>query len=368
MLREIHIEGFRALSKFRLTDLGRINLLVGTNNCGKTSVLEAIEALVWRGDFSALVRSARRRGELVWEESESRPSDEEVDICHLFHGHVIEHGSNFSIRGLNDSQSETFTASILEGSMDLADRQAQLHLDRVEELPSPLTLTLDWNGQIEFKRPFPISRRGGVPLDYIVRASRRPTSASQARLITTSSMTSDEVTRLFDEIVLTEEENSVVRAIQVIDPSIERVATIGRGPRRYVGVARGGFGVKLTGVDQRVPIGSMGDGIWRMLGLAVALVHSENGVLLVDEIDTGLHYTVMEDMWRLVAQTAARLNLQVFATTHSRDCFESLASVLEDGQIDSSVTIQRLERGSDAAVPYARDEIVAAASRNLEVR
>ena len=58
--------------------------------------------------------------------------------------------------------------------------------------------------------------------------------------------------------------------------------------------------------------------------MAIALISAKGGVLLIDEIDTGLHYTVMADMWKLIAQTAAELDVQVFATTHSSDCVTAL--------------------------------------------
>lgn len=58
-----------------------------------------------------------------------------------------------------------------------------------------------------------------------------------------------------------------------------------------------------------------------MLGLALAIVNARNGFLLVDEIDTGLHFSAMYDMWKLIWKTAKRLNVQVFATTHNSDCF-----------------------------------------------
>ena len=54
--------------------------------------------------------------------------------------------------------------------------------------------------------------------------------------------------------------------------------------------------------------------MWRMLGLALALANAKGGVLLVDEIDTGLHYSIMGDMWRMVGKLAATLDVQVFAT------------------------------------------------------
>jgi AAA15 family ATPase/GTPase len=113
----------------------------------------------------------------------------------------------------------------------------------------------------------------------------------------------------------------------------------------------------------------MGDGIWRMLGIAIGLVTAKDGILLVDEIDTGLHYAVMSDMWRLVERTAERLNVQVFATTHSRDCYESLASIAHESVTENSkVTIQRIEREKGTTVAFTERDIVIAAERGLEVR
>lgn len=127
--------------------------------------------------------------------------------------------------------------------------------------------------------------------------------------------------------------------------------------------------VKCAGVEARVPIGSLGDGIWRMLGLILTLVRSEGGVVLIDEIDTSLHFSVMSNMWKLVFETAKRLNVQVFATTHSNDCWISLAELArENVSSDSEITIQRIERGKPQTVAFTEQEIVIAASRAIEVR
>ena len=117
---------------------------------------------------------------------------------------------------------------------------------------------------------------------------------------------------------------------------------------------------------QRIPIGSMGEGIWRLLGIALALAEARGGVLLVDEIDAGLHYSVLVDMWRLVFETARSLDVQVFATTHSRDCYEALAAIAEPGR--GEILLQRIERGKVDAVAFSEVEIRQAAERGLEVR
>lgn len=106
--------------------------------------------------------------------------------------------------------------------------------------------------------------------------------------------------------------------------------------------------------------------MWRMLGLALSLANAERGVLLVDEIDTGLHFSVMEDMWRMINSQAGSLSVQVFATTHSRDCYESLAAIATSEPGD--VTIQRIDRSQAEAVRFSSEAILAAAERGIEVR
>jgi hypothetical protein len=209
----------------------------------------------------------------------------------------------------------------------------------------------------------PITKRGGFQPNFMERArpqDERPT----VLFITTEALNRQQVLSLLEEAMLTPEEDTVIAALRTIEPDIERIAPVGGGYRHYGASERGGVAVKLAG--QRVPIGSLGDGIWRLLGIALALVRARGGVLLVDEIDTGLHYSVLESMWRLVYETARRLDVQVFATTHSRDCYESLAAIAHPTGHD--VTIQRIERGKSLAVSFSEAEIVQAAKRGIEVR
>jgi len=67
----------------------------------------------------------------------------------------------------------------------------------------------------------------------------------------------------------------------------------------------------------------MGDGITRLFHIIVALANAQNGILLVDEFENGLYWKVQPKVWDVVFQLADRLNVQVFATTHSRDCIRA---------------------------------------------
>lgn len=183
-------------------------------------------------------------------------------------------------------------------------------------------------------------------------------------------MVSGDIGDIFGKVLLTEAEDSAVEAIRIIEPRVERIGVLPSTRPSLGGSARGGIFLRMGGVDDRVPIGSVGDGMWRMLGLALALARARGGVLLVDEIDTGLHYTVMQKMWTMVAQRAESLDVQVFATTHSRDCYESLASVADPGAAPpGDLTIHRIEHDNGGSVvSFAEHEVAAVAERGLEVR
>ncbi|NJO81515.1 MAG: AAA family ATPase [Blastochloris sp.] len=371
MLKNVKIENFRGFRSFELQQLGRLNLLVGANNSGKTSLLEAIQLLRSRNNLEPLRDTMINRGEYF---DNKRTDTQELNIRHLFYNHKIEPSSRFSISGINDTREEKFVASI-------GLRPIDQHFDpNVDTNTGPTNLgnnfvfdfTIEWiheNEREHWDRP--LSYYDGLPEQYI-RQQRiigvPKKTETRTQFVTSSALTSEKMVELFDQIVLTPEENLVQEALQSIEPKIKRIAPISSEKYRRT-ESHEGFVVLLSDSDQRVPIGSMGDGIWRMLGLALATVGSSDGVLFVDEIDTGLHFSAMSNMWKLVWETAKRLNVQVFATTHSSDCWTSLASIADqEGIAEDGITIKRIERGKETGIAFSEREIVIAAQRGIEVR
>ncbi|MDM8516763.1 AAA family ATPase, partial [Desulfobacterales bacterium HSG16] len=378
------IKGFRGFKKFRLNDLGRINLLVGSNNGGKTSVLEAIQILTSQGDIDPFYTTAMHRGEYIWQAYREKGAKPEIDICRFFYNYKMELKSCFSIQGKYKNFTNELQASIIKEELDPFSNKMVL-FDEKQENISIYALKLSWiDGMMQPELPgMPmkpsktltsrLSHQGGIPYGIPPRYTRSlAKQTDKVFFISTASLSSDEIIDLLDDIILTPEEQLVIDAIKIIEPTIERIASIGSERKRAYtksSAAKGGVVVKCKGIEQRIPIGSMGDGIWRMLGITLALVKAEGGILLIDEIDTGLHFTVMENMWKLIAKTAERLDVQVFATTHSSDCWTSLATILYDEKtIDGNVSIQRIEKDTKEAVAFTEDEIIIAAEREIEVR
>lgn len=369
MLRDLRISGFRGLREFAMTGLGRVNLLVGTNNCGKSSVLEAIHALVAASDPSPLWEAQLRRGELV-----EGSTERQTDVAHLFFGHQFRNGIRFSVEGSGPTGPRAFgvrayvrDAGAKDANGDGEDMTPQDDTPR----QASAYIRLDWLGSPRAPLRLPLTRNGGLR-ERRVRMPRLGVEVepqNTVSLITTEGLSRENVTAMFGAVALTPGEKLVLQALQTIEPEIERIALVGTyttpsAVREPTHDARGGLAMMVGG--QRIPIGSMGDGIWRLLGIALSLVRARGGVLLVDEIDTGLHYSVLVDMWRLVLETARSLDVQVFATTHSRDCYEALAAITEPGR--NEISLQRIERGKVDAVAFSELEIKQAADRGLEVR
>jgi len=376
MIHSVKIRGYRAFAKFEMGRLGRVNLLVGKNNTGKSSILEALYILATAGDPSTLWQILARRGEQVLSEpSPNRGVQAEIDVAHLFYGHDISAGKELSISTTNETPARSVKYRI-----DLAKPEEIPHLfsQMADEGPTGPRLALWATGMPDFAMPpIPLSKLGSLRADVMqnylnLRVQKVDTGTTQ--FVTTESFAVGQIIQLWNSIVLTPDEDRVIRALRIIEKGIERIAQVQTGVTAFPGMGylfptRGGFFVRLADNERRIPIGSFGDGLWRLLSLAVAVVRAKDSLLLVDEIDTGLHYTVMADMWKLINEAAELFNVQVFATTHSYDCTHSLAGICKEVEdAKSEITIQRVEAGKERAVPFTEAEILAAAARNIEMR
>jgi hypothetical protein len=367
MLRSLEISGFRTFRHLRVDGLARVNLVVGGNNAGKTSVLEACEILIAGGRPWVLLRSPTRRGDGFLPESRPTPRDV-IDIRHLFHGHGLEAGVQFEIIGEGDRRRQV-RCEIVPAPSDEGGAQTEL-LPGIQgwqagvDLGSPLAVQISGD-QAGDARVLRLGEGGVLPISL---AARRAPADEDSDVPSNFVGTTDPEYRLnalWDQILLTPNEDRVAEALRIVQPSIDRVASLSRG-------GRGGpspIVVRLRGSEARVPIGSMGDGLKRLLVLSVNLVTSAGGCLFVDEIDTGLHYSVIAQMWRLIIETASRLGVQVFASTHSLDCIQALAAVCEKSSpLGNEVAVHRVQDGTESTVRYSGEDVALAIRHEMEIR
>lgn len=350
MIRELTIENFRGFRSFEMRDLGRVNLIVGSNSSGKTSVLEALHVLTAPGSLQAFCWIGSQRGEL---NEAPNGGGIPVEFSHLFYGHQVVDTTSVNLTYHGDNGDLTFTATPMSHPGTPIERE----------------LKLSWNGSVQQGPVFtlPISTTGVGKIGTDAQTWGERLFGNRSMFVTSASLTARDAVDFFDAIVLSKEEELLIEALRAINPQIQRVAPKHDYPFDHI--RRGGFHVLLEGQRISVPIGDLGDGVWRMLSLALALAMSANGVLLIDEIDTGLHFTVMDQMWQLVSAAAEKLNVQVFATTHSRDCVESLACICRrEPTTENRVSMHRIEPDKPKAIPFSEREIIAVAERAIEIR
>ena len=361
MIRALRLENFRSFEEYELRELATVNLLVGPNNCGKTSVLEAVHLLVSGGDPRVLIESARRRSESSTYADDGIRKTVRYPLYHQFHGHTFGPGTSLSVAA--DDGPGRVRMEIVEADADepqdlleaLAGTSPALALRiRSGASKDDITIPLTEDGSIQWRAP--AMRR------LSVRGSRQP---PPTQFVTAESLQAREMAGAWDQVEVQRREAEVIETMRILQEDLDSIRSLsGDAPGVSPGIVVG-----FRSGTVRVPIGSYGDGMRRLLALSLSLMRAEEGFLLVDEIDTGLHWTVMERMWSLVVEAAMKSSIQVFATTHSLDCILGLASLLNVRQdLRAAVTIQKIERGINRGVGFDGESIITARDLGVELR
>ncbi len=357
MLNDVALTNYRSFESYELTGLSRVNLLVGENNCGKTSILEAVHILASRGHPGAFKQLADQRGE---DGSHYRRDGIHprvlMSFSHFFRGHDFGPGARFSIASGNGEEVEATVAEFGDSGVRRFpaesgdDKAMALHI-KVAGAGRVIVLPASDDGLVEANPRW--VRRAGF--------DARPSTA--VGLVTAASLDVKTMRRMWDEAVEDGRELDVIEAMKVVEHDLESVFFLSSDSKRGDIVL--GFGVGTP----RIPIGSHGDGTRRLLAMALSLPRRATGVSLIDEIDTGLHWTVLEDMWRFVVESAVRTDIQVFATTHSQDCLRALASLVDSRpDLAQEISVQKIERALPHAVGFDGAAVKRAIDHNIELR
>ncbi len=372
ILDSLEIRNFRGLRELRIARLGRVNLIVGKNNVGKSSVLEALRIYSDPGSIEVLLDVFESRDELRDEPiRNSKHRGESVfPIERLFYGRQAIPGQ---------------APPISIGAIAQPDKTLEIKLDwmrqeyaKIDSNPEVGILEKE-GGKLFVKRlalHFQSERYSSlVFLDNAMKQSRHhstflgtlPTGRQQRislEFVASNGLDRSRIARLWDSISLTSLESEVIDSLRIISPEIQRLSLIaeGRDERSRMPV------VKLENFDQPIPLRSMGDGISRLFGVVLALANAKNGLLLIDEIENGLHYSVQADVWRLIFKMAQTLNVQVFATSHSYDIINAFDLASRESQ-GGGVVIRLVRKGDRTLVgEFDENELAIAVEGQIEVR
>jgi len=372
MLSRLELQNYRGFKQYKLSGLTRVNLLVGKNNSGKTSILEAVNLLASGGDIRVLARIARQRGEVLYEPDEREPRRIVYsDISHFFYGHKFGPDSRFTLRSDDGyAKMDVYIVSVV----DSPDEGQKLLFDEINSRSS-LGVGVRIEGEkfpsIRTAPAIPVSEEGAIAPDQALRSARfvrGKIDEGPIQIVTQDSLERSSMSEMWDKVITEGKEQDVVNAMRILEPKLSSIAFLS-GERTYRLEPRGGILVGFEGTQRRYPLGSYGEGMRRLLALSLSLARSQNGILLIDEIDTGLHYSIMGDMWLLVAEAAKRYNIQVFVTTHSFDCVRGLDWLCRHHpDLGKEVSLQKIEHDLDDAVSLDAEQIKIAVEQDIEVR
>lgn len=331
LMDSFEVENFRSLKHLKLEKLARVNLLVGKNNSGKTSVLEALFVLTGiRGIYWVpIVESARNS------------NAERLSFKQLFYN--FDTSKKIMLFG-------SYKAEILETQIPLAKMRAEMELaDRPTLLPreidyyerppntpknpyNPESLLVvlevsEMSSPINFELRRTVQQQQEVLIYPKTQEDRiyfeqGPAFIAGPRNLTKLLNVRNNLYMLNDELEtlkVDKRDNQIVRVLQAIDNRISRIELAPSG-QIYLDL----------GQSSLLPLNLMGDGIQRLLSILSAIASNAGGIVLIDELDNGLHYSALRVLWKGILQAAHEYNVQVFATTHSAEALRHLTWVLDD--------------------------------------
>ncbi len=353
MLTQLQIRGFRGFRDLTINPLGRINLFAGKNNSGKTSLLETIFLLVGGGNPQMATNTNVIRGlelnipraNLFWKQLFSDLNMEQsikIEGEHKSQGRLaleIEPGRQSTIKIPLDATNQPGPVS----ATNLIDDHSLIFRYSIgSEKPVENRISLNLNRQrFEIDQPDIIN----LPFQAIILLPRnRNTQEYAVRL---------------GELRKRKKGDVLLKALQIIEPKLQSIED------------NSASGMPMIwgdiGLPELVPLSVMGEGMNLIAWIVLAITSMPDGVVLVDEVETGFHHSALPDIWRIIDEVAKQFNTQVFATTHSYECIEAAYQTLGS----EGFLLHRIEVDTDKmnhCITYKSDSIAASFRHNFEVR
>jgi AAA15 family ATPase/GTPase len=349
--KSITIENFRGISHLELTDLKDFNLIVGRNNCGKTSVLEAMFLLSGMANPGLVASVNGFRGMI--------PSSE-IDLSSIFKN--LDFHANIQLRGRIDTESGDRRLLITQsfGYNSLFDTVQQTEIEGRLVLPPAVNIPTYDNVNFDFVT----HKNEEFHSTYSLKTGKTffPENYREDLLCTflnPEDIKNADNAENMDNLIINKKVSSIITVLKLIDPAIKDISMGSKSIYFDIGAPR------------LVPINVMGDGLRKILDLLVAIAATKDGVLLIDEIENGLHYSSLSILWKAVFAACAEYNVQIIATTHSYECVENFSKMYDSvKKDDDNIRLFRIDKQGEnhKAYSYSADVLKAGIEKEFEVR
>jgi AAA15 family ATPase/GTPase len=347
-LDSFSVHQFRGIKNIDLNQLGRINILVGRNNCGKTSVLEALATYarpLRPSEWFDVVRRreiSNSRSVLIEGLSWLFPHDELIDTSSISSVRktrvsgkgccpIREVVARFTeIEGLfEDAESDQSNTDEEAFGTSVSRKGARLELrakveDRQENL---FGSTIN---EYHFSTDIWESGRGPAP------QNASSTSIEVETITPFSHRIRNADVEAISKSVFSDVKQTVIRLLRDFDPDIIDLQIL-KKPRGeaivYVNHSRLGL----------TPLSTFGDGMRRALIMGATLATVSGGILLVDEIESAIHVEALKSTFQWLHNACREMNVQLFTTTHSLEAIDALIASVQD---PNDLVMYRLERSN----------------------
>ncbi|MBI2849333.1 MAG: AAA family ATPase [Chloroflexi bacterium] len=359
MYKRFEVHNFRGFRELVVDELERVNLIAGLNNVGKTAFLEALFLHCGAYNPALTIRVSAFRGMEYFKIE--LPSEVEAPWNSLFHQldlsktiklageNTITGHRSLELRALREPSELARAQQFIRYDSDKAQGiQSSLELAKVLELKyeererqGNFYLIFDPKPRIEPIPPTP-------PFPAIFQGARMRVPFM-------------EEAERFGQLEIRGEQDVLLEKLQLIEPRLKRLATVIIAGQP---VLHGDIGI-----GRLLPLPIMGEGMLRLASVVLNIANAPKGVVLLDEIENGLHHSILTKVWQAIGKVARQYDTQVFATTHSLECIVAAHRAFTEAEV-YDFRLHRLERIEDTirAITYDQETLEAAIETGLEVR
>jgi len=329
-IKNIEIRNFKCFEDFKAEGFGRVNLIGGKNNVGKTALLEALYINTNGKNDIWLLNS-------IFEITRSRDNFFVQNNIDNLIGLMFAHNTNLAKNYNNINSIYTNVFKIEFSFMEKFTGTQIKYTISDKEYIQNISLK-DIKDTLLLKSEF--------------------STSNSSHLLRPIGLNNIHINKYYANIQKIKEENKLNTALNYFDNDINDFKIIDKEPK-----------VDSTKLKDYISITQLGDGLKQFINIFILLFTSKDGYLFIDEIDNGVHYTKLDMLWENVLIISKEQNIQLFATTHSKECIESYARVakrLKDDEI-AFVELCRREKNIKAFV-YPYDWFIDEIEQEHEVR
>lgn len=359
MIRSIEIENFRCFHKTRIEGFSQINLIGGQNNAGKTALLEAILLVNNPNPDSILFLQQKLRGEY------GNPEVPERTWSSLFFSFdkqqkanilaVAQTQTSYGIKLACQDSIRTPTITPTVSNQDIVKIEDNSTMKDIIES----SLIIDQSTQKQIGSSIQIRAIKGEETLFHS-ATFLPVIHSTFFIPAGFKQTADRLASSYQNLLFKGNEDTVLEALQLIDEKIEKIDIIEKK-----------LHLKRTG-EIPMPVGMFGDALNKVIDIIIRIANHPHCILLIDEVENGIHYTHQFELWQKLFQLAKTFDVQIFAVSHSLEMIKAFnAASLEDefGQNVSYFEMFRSLRSNEiVANSLSKDTLSYAIANNQSFR